>query len=135
MLLYDQLRMAELTAPAEMKAAKRVDATGFPPQTALKKSQEGWQLWQKKEYAGRTYDGFYTDPDKSTMDKDFWSDGTYARVDDTSDGMFETVFVVREEELIYIGSLESPFIFKNITKGQEETVKEYLAGLREKSRR
>ena len=81
------------------------------------------------------WDGFYTDPDKTTQVKDFWSDGSYARVDDTNDGMFETIFRVENSKLVHIGTLERPFIFRHIVMGQEQAVKDYLDRLRGRQQR
>ncbi|MCA9048375.1 MAG: hypothetical protein KDA89_06585 [Planctomycetaceae bacterium] len=102
----------------------------WPSDSAMKKAMDGWKLWQAGDYAGRTHDGFYTDPDLTTQVKDFWSDGIYARVDDQSDGLFETIFVIREGKLQYIGRVKEPFLFQHIASGEEQTVEKYLAHLR-----
>lgn len=133
LLLYHML--AESIAPKEegdqpAHAAAPSDAANGLSASAKRKADIGWKLWQDRKYAGKTPDGFYTDPDPTTQVKDFWSDGEFARVDDTNDGMFETIFKVKDKELLYIGMLERPFIFKHIVKGHEQTVEEYLNSLR-----
>ncbi|KJR42303.1 hypothetical protein MCHI_001798, partial [Candidatus Magnetoovum chiemensis] len=44
------------------------------------KAVKGWQLYTAKKFSGYFDNGHYTDPDKTTMVKDFWSDGLIAKV-------------------------------------------------------
>ena len=138
LLLYEMLTEADKQKDAAVEPpSESVSKTGRSvlPASALKKAEAGWGLWQAGKYSGGTQDGFYTDPDKTTQVKDFWSDGSYARVDDTNDGMFETIFRVENSKLVHIGTLERPFIFRHIVMGQEQAVKDYLDRLRGRQQR
>jgi len=134
LLLYQLLTEQESKdAKADVPEIQQLPGTsriGNPTSTARTKAAAGWRLWQAKDYAGRTHDGYYTDPDSTTKVKDFWSDGVFARVDDTNDGMFETIFVIDDQKLRYIGTLQSPYIFNHIEEGEEQTVADYLKRLR-----
>ena len=69
------------------------------------KALQGWQLYEDEKFAGSFRNGRYTDPDPNTKVKDFWSDGRIAKLDRDSNGHFETVFVVVDNQLVYAGSI------------------------------
>jgi hypothetical protein len=68
---------------------------------------EGWQLYQYGKFAGTFEDGRYTDPAPRTKVKDFWSNGRLAKFDRDGNGHFESVFVVVDKQLTYVGSIGS----------------------------
>ena len=68
---------------------------------------EGWQLYQDGKFAGTFNDGRYTDPAPQTRVKDFWSNGRLAKLDRDGNGHFESVFVVVDNKLTYVGSIGS----------------------------
>ena len=69
------------------------------------KAVHGWQLYQEEKFAGSFANGHYTDPDRNTRVKDFWSDGRIAKLDRDNNGHFETIFVVVKSQLVYAGSI------------------------------
>jgi hypothetical protein len=68
---------------------------------------EGWQLYLDGKFAGTFEDGRYTDPAPRTRVKDFWSNGRLAKLDREGNGHFETVFIVVDRQLTYVGSIGS----------------------------
>jgi hypothetical protein len=69
------------------------------------KAVEGWQLYADNKFAGAFNNGHYTDPDSTTKVKDFWSDGLVAKLDRDNNGHFETIFLVVDKQLVYVGSI------------------------------
>ena len=68
-------------------------------------ANQGWQLYRAQEFAGAFGSGHYTDPDPQTRVKDFWSDGRTAKLDRDDNGHHETVFTIKDNELLYVGSI------------------------------
>jgi hypothetical protein len=73
--------------------------------SAAVKATKGWQLYEDEKFAGSFDKGHYTDVDRKTKVKDFWSDGRIAKLDRDDNGHFETIFVVVDNELVYAGSI------------------------------
>ena len=71
--------------------------------TALK----GWDLFQAGKFAAAANGGHYTDPDPNTMVRDFWSTGRWAMLDRNGDGRHETIFLVENKVLVYVGCLDT----------------------------
>jgi hypothetical protein len=71
--------------------------------TALK----GWELFQAGDFAAAFNGGHYTDPDPNTQVRDFWSSGRWAMLDRNGDGRHETIFLVENKELVYVGCLDA----------------------------
>lgn len=69
------------------------------------KALQGWQLYENEKFPGSFNNGRYTDPDPKTKVNDFWSDGLIAKLDRDNNGHFETIFVVVEKQLVYVGSI------------------------------
>jgi hypothetical protein len=69
------------------------------------KALQGWQLYAQEKFAGSFRNGQYTDPDPATKVNDFWSDGVIAKFDRDDNGHFETVFIVVDKQLVYVGSI------------------------------
>lgn len=88
-------------------AAGRAEQAGEYELTVAvaKKALAGWELYQAKKFAASFDGGSYTDPDETTRSRDFWSNGRYARLDRDNNGHHETVFLIEQGELIYVGSL------------------------------
>ena len=65
----------------------------------------GWELYQAGNYSGTFQEGRYTDTNADVEGYDFWSDGRYAKLDRAGDGHHETIFLIRDGELVYVGTL------------------------------
>lgn len=72
---------------------------------------KGWNLYQKRFFVGKFNGGNYTNPDDSTQVHDFWSNGDYAKYDRDNNGHHETIFIIRENKLVYVGSIGSKGTF------------------------
>jgi hypothetical protein len=73
----------------------------------VKKALAGWELFQAGKFAAAAGGGQYTDPDPNTRVRDFWSNGRWAMLDRDDDGLHETIFVVEDKDLVYLGCLDS----------------------------
>lgn len=83
---------------------------------------QGWNLYKKGIFTSKNNGGRYTDPDKSTRVYDFWSNGEYAKYDRDNNGHHETIFLIKEKELIYVGSIGSKGTFIDVSN----TYKKFL---------
>ncbi len=72
---------------------------------AAKKALQGWGLFQAGKFAAAAHGGHYTDPDPNTQVRDFWSSGRWAMLDRDGNGHHETIFLVENQELVYVGCL------------------------------
>jgi hypothetical protein len=72
---------------------------------AAKTALHGWELFQAGKFAGAAQGGHYTDPNPETQVRDFWSNGRWAMLDQGSDGHHETIFMVENKDLVYVGCL------------------------------
>ena len=87
--------------------------------TALE-ANKGWTLYKKGVFVSKFRDGYYTDSDKSTRVKDFWSNGVYAKFDSDGDGYHETIFLIKEKELVYVGSLGAKGTFVHVSNNHRK---------------
>ena len=74
---------------------------------AVKTALQGWDLFQAGKFANAAQGGHYTDPDPKTQVHDFWSNNRWAMLDRNSDGHHETIFLIENKELIYVGCLDT----------------------------
>ena len=74
---------------------------------AAKTALKGWELFQAGKFAAAAQGGQYTDPDPNTQVRDFWSSGRWAMLDRNGDGRHETVFLIENKELVYVGCLDA----------------------------
>jgi hypothetical protein len=72
---------------------------------AAKTALQGWELFQAGKFAAAAHGGHYTDPDPKTRVHDFWSNSRWAMLDRSSDGHHETIFLVENKALVYVGCL------------------------------
>ena len=79
------------------------------------KASHGWNLYIKKIFDGEHNGGYYTNPDSKTRVKDFWSNGEYAKFDRDNNGHHETIFIIENRELVYIGSIGSKGKFIHVS--------------------
>jgi antitoxin component YwqK of YwqJK toxin-antitoxin module len=70
-------------------------------------ADKGFQLYKESRFINSYNGGYYTDPDSNTMVLDFWSDGKKAKVDRDGNGHHETIFEIKDGQLIYVGTLGS----------------------------
>lgn len=73
---------------------------------AAKTALQGWELFQAGKFAAAAHGGHYTDPDPITQVHDFWSSGRWAMLDRNGDGHHETIFLVENKDLVYVGCLD-----------------------------
>ncbi len=76
---------------------------------------KGWNLYKKGVFVGKNNGGRYTEPDTSTRVKEFWSNGEIAKFDRDNNGHHETIFLIKEQELIYVGSIGPRGTFINVS--------------------
>jgi hypothetical protein len=86
------------------------------------KAIHGWQLYGDKRFAGSFSNGHYTDPDPATKVKDFWSDGRIAKLDHDDNGHFETIFIVVDEQLVYVGSIGRKGTFIDVARDYKKYI-------------
>jgi hypothetical protein len=87
----------------------RAQAASDPELTvaAAKTALQGWDLYQAGKFAAAAQGGHYTDPDPTTQVHDFWSNSRWAMLDRDSNGHHETIFLVENNQLVYVGCLDS----------------------------
>lgn len=90
---------------------------------------KGWNLYQKGVFIGKFNGGNYTNPDESTQVHDFWSDGYYAKYDRDNNGHHETIFIIREKELIYVGSIGSKGTFVDVSNNYRTLLHKSISNL------
>ena len=73
---------------------------------AAKAALQGWELFQAGKFAATAQGGHYTDPNPETQVREFWSSGRWAMLDRNGDGHHETIFLVENEQLVYVGCLD-----------------------------
>ena len=69
------------------------------------RASAGWKLYLQKEFAGEHRDGHYTNPEPDNQGHEFWSDGENAKFDRDHNGHFETIFVIKDGNLVNRGSI------------------------------
>jgi hypothetical protein len=74
---------------------------------AAKTALQGWELFQAGKFAAAAQGGHYTDPDAKTQVRDFWSNSRWAMLDRNSDGHHETIFLIENKQLVYVGCLDT----------------------------
>lgn len=71
-------------------------------------TDEAWQLYREGVFANAWNNGHYTDTDPDQRGYDFWSDGVYAKFDRDKNGHHETIFLIVDGQLEYVGSIGRP---------------------------
>lgn len=104
------------------KHANSADVT--PPwegsrEQALTLADQGWLLWKAGTFEAEFRGGRYTNPDPSTQVHDFWSDGTYVRVDPGDDGLFEYSFQIVNDRPVYLGKTGEDGTFVDASPSHE----------------
>ena len=91
----------------------------------------GWELYQAGDYSGTFRGGRYTDTNADVSGFDFWSDGRYAQLDRGRDGHHETIFLVRDGELVYVGTLNKQGNFGHTARVYRRFRNQSIARFRE----
>lgn len=73
---------------------------------AAKTALRGWEFYQAGRFAAAAQGGHYTDPHPKTQVHDFWSNNRWAMLDRDGDGHHETIFLIENKELVYVGCLD-----------------------------
>lgn len=92
----------------------------------------GWELYKQKIFVGKFKDGKYTDTNKEHKGYEFWSNGEYAKLDSDHNGHHETIFLIKNEQLIYVGSIGSRGTFINVSKKYHNLLNKSITKLRTK---
>lgn len=104
-----------LTTIASTASAKVRDDYELTVATAVQ-AVKGWELYQKGEFAGDYRDGHYTDTNPEDRAKDFWSDGVIAKCDRDGNGHHETIFLVKDKQLIYAACIGSKGLLVHVAR-------------------
>lgn len=89
------------------------------PVTATELADKGYALYKEGKFAGDFKDGHYTDPHEKSG-KEFWSDGRKVYIDGNGNGVFESVFRIENDQVIYIGRIGSDAKYVDTGKGFEQ---------------
>ena len=81
---------------------------------------KGWSLYKRGVFVSKSKEGRYTDPDTNTKVYDFWSNGIYAKFDRDGNGHHETIFIIRQKELNYVGSLGTKGTFVHVSNNYKK---------------
>jgi len=91
------LNTYELTVPVAIQATK------------------GWDLYKNKNFSGSFNGGYYTDINITAKGYDFWSNGKFAKYDRDFNGHHETIFLIKDEKLVYVGSIGRKGTFVDVS--------------------
>lgn len=90
-----------LTGQAGVKVRNDYKLTVAVVELALKEQQ----LFQAEEFVSTYNGGSYTNPNPETQVHDYWSDGRYSMLDRDDNGHHETIFLLKDDQLVYVGSI------------------------------
>lgn len=88
-------------------------------------AEKGYELFRQGQYANSHNGGYYTDPVPMSGSLEFWSDGRKANLDREGTGHHETIFVINDGKLIYVGSIGSKGRYVDVGKGYENYLGKY----------
>jgi len=98
-----------------LKNRFKIESASELPSHVWQLAQNGLNLYKAGEIKRSSRSGHYTDPDLDTKVFDFWTNGVLARLDSDDNGSHETIFVIYDNQLKYVGKIGSMGVFEAAT--------------------
>jgi len=95
-------------------------------------ANQGWELYQEKKFVSSFENGKYTDTNSLYRVHEFWSNGEYAKFDSDYNGHHETIFLIKDNKLVYVGSIGRKGTFINVSNKYINLLNKSIAKLRTK---
>lgn len=88
-------------------------------------AEKGYTLFKEGKFMTSHNSGHHTDTDPQTLGFDFWSNGKMVKVDRDHNGHFETIFMIKGDALVYVGSIGGKGVYVDVGEGFEPYLGHY----------